>query len=80
MVKLGLYLLQTYKPSSPKYLYKFLVRTCSKLPPDAATFYRSSIRKEYEQHCEEDDPDRIQQIMDRAVKDAEWILKKYTKQ
>ena len=38
------------------------------------------FRKEYEQHCEEDDPERIQQIMDRAVKDAEWILKKYTKQ
>ena len=36
------------------------------------------FRKEYEQHREEDDPERIQQIMDRAVKDAEWILKKYT--
>ena len=73
-----------------------MVRTCSRLPPDAANYYRSSIRytlmlfenrkiflfisfrKEYEQHCEEDDPERIQQIMDRAVKDAEWILKKYT--
>ena len=36
-------------------------------------------RKEYEQHSEEDDPERVQQIIDRAVRDAEWILKKYNK-
>ena len=39
----------------------------------------SDCRKEYEQHVEEDDPERIQQIIDRAVRDAEWILKKYNK-
>ena len=39
----------------------------------------SVCRKEYEQHTEEDDPERIQQIIDRAVRDAEWILKKYNK-
>ena len=39
----------------------------------------SNYRKEYEQHTEEDDPERIQQIIDRAVRDAEWILKKYNK-
>jgi len=60
-------------------LYKFLLRSCSVLPPDAAKFYRSSIRKEYEQHREEDDAERVDQIMERAVKDAEWILKKYKK-
>ena len=37
-------------------------------------------RKEYEQHSEEDDAERVQQIIDRAVRDAEWILKKYNKQ
>ena len=36
-------------------------------------------RKEYEQHSEEDDQERIKQIMERAVKDAEWILNKYKK-
>ena len=37
-------------------------------------------RTEYDQHREEDDQERIQQIMERAVKDAEWILQKYNKQ
>ena len=37
------------------------------------------VRKEFEQHSEEDDPERIQQIMERGVKDADWILKKYKK-
>ena len=39
-----------------------------------------NFRTEYDQHREEDDQERIQQIMERAVKDAEWILKKYNKQ
>ena len=38
------------------------------------------FRTEYDQHREEDDPERIQQIMERAVRDAEWIIKKYKKQ
>ena len=40
----------------------------------------SFFRKEYEQHSEEDDQERVQQIMERAVRDAEWILNKYKKQ
>ncbi len=32
-----------------------------------------------EQHAEEDDPERLQQIYDRAIEDAEWIVKKYKK-
>ena len=39
-----------------------------------------NCRKEYDQHREEDDQERIQQIMERAVMDAEWILEKYNKQ
>ena len=37
-------------------------------------------RTEYDQHREEDDTERIQQIMERAVRDAEWIVRKYSKQ
>ncbi|XP_027854666.1 LYR motif-containing protein 9 isoform X1 [Xiphophorus couchianus] len=33
----------------------------------------------YNSHSDEDDPERIQMIIQRAVKDAEWILDKYTK-
>jgi len=80
MVKLSTVLCKSLKPSTPKSLYKFLLQTCSRLPPDASKFYKTAVRTEYDQHREEDDPERIQQIMERAVKDAEWILKKYNKQ
>ena len=78
-MKASQFLLQSFNPSNPRSLYKFLVRSCNQLPSDAASFYKVSVRKEFEQHSEEDDPERIQQIMDRAVKDADWILKKYKK-
>eukprot|EP00091_Calanus_sinicus_P014157 TRINITY_DN31548_c0_g1_i1.p1 TRINITY_DN31548_c0_g1~~TRINITY_DN31548_c0_g1_i1.p1 ORF type:complete len:160 (-),score=36.08 TRINITY_DN31548_c0_g1_i1:223-702(-) len=77
MVSLTSVLYNSFKPTNPKSLYKFLLRSCSVLPPDAAKFYRVSVRKEYEQHREEEDPERVEQIMERAVKDAEWILNKY---
>lgn len=41
--------------------------------------YFSIIRATYEQHAEEDDPERIQQIIERSVEDAQWIVKKYNK-
>ena len=50
------------------------------MPPDAGKFYKKSVRTEYDQHREENDQERIQQIMERAVRDAEWILNKYSKQ
>ena len=33
----------------------------------------------YIQHAEEDDPERLKQIIERSVEDAEWIVKKYSK-
>ena len=30
----------------------------------------------YEQHSDERDPERIQQIIDRSIEDADWIVKK----
>jgi len=71
--------LQNIVKTSPKGLYKYLLRTCSALPPDASKFYKSAVRKEYAQHRDEDDPERVEQIMERALKDADWILKKYKK-
>jgi len=38
--------------STTKALYKYLIRQTERLPADAKTFYRSSIRREYEQHQE----------------------------
>ena len=59
-------------------------------------FYKRSVRKEYEQHWDEEvnekfqkcfgkhqksfqDPERVEQIMERAVMDADWVVKKYAK-
>ena len=41
--------LQQLKHGSPRALYKFLLRSCDKLPPDAAAFYRVSVR--WAAHC-----------------------------
>jgi len=63
---------------SPKGLYKDLLRKCDLLPKSAGKFYKQSVRKEFEQHRDEKDTERVDQIVERAVKDMDWILKKYT--
>ena len=85
------------KISTVRGLYKFLLKETTKLPDDAAKFYKTQIRAvslflhnwvdfretfinfEYQgfyQHAEEDDPQRIEAIISRAVEDADWIVKK----
>ena len=32
--------------------------------------------QEYEQHQDEADPERIKQMIDQSIKDAEWIVNK----
>jgi len=71
-------LLLSYKPSNPKNLYKHLLRSFDTLPKLEGKFYKQSVRKEYDQHWDEEDPERIEQIMERAVRDKEWILAKYS--
>ncbi|XP_043269555.1 LYR motif-containing protein 9 isoform X2 [Venturia canescens] len=62
---------------TPKHLYKYLMRECNKLPGDAQKFYKHSIRQSFKQHVIEPDPERVKQIMEKALYDAEWVLKKY---
>ena len=64
---------------SPLTLYKYLLRQTELLPASAANFYRDSIRRGYGQHTEEDDPERIEQIVQRAKQDAKWIVEKVDK-
>ena len=64
------------KIQTARALYKFLMRETRKLPQDASKFYQKSIRHGFEQHKEEDDPERIEQIISRSIEDAHWILKK----
>uniref|UniRef100_A0A146ZNM3 LYR motif-containing protein 9 n=2 Tax=Fundulus heteroclitus TaxID=8078 RepID=A0A146ZNM3_FUNHE len=71
----GVELIQT-----PVQLYRYLLRCCRRLPSTPMQqHYRHAIRQGYNSHSDEDDPERIQMIIQRAVKDAEWILEKYAK-
>lgn len=64
---------------SPKLLYKFLLRECERLPKDAQWFYKHSIKQSFKQHVIEPDKERVRQIMEKAVRDAEWVVNKYKK-
>uniref|UniRef100_A0A3Q2DPN4 LYR motif-containing protein 9 n=1 Tax=Cyprinodon variegatus TaxID=28743 RepID=A0A3Q2DPN4_CYPVA len=63
---------------TPLQLYRYLLRCCRQLPSTAMQqHYRHAIRQvSAGRHSDEDDPERIQMMIQRAVKDAEWILDK----
>ncbi|XP_017760381.1 PREDICTED: LYR motif-containing protein 9-like [Eufriesea mexicana] len=63
---------------SSKQLYKFLLRECERLPKEAQGFYKFSVKQSFKQHLLETDKERIRQIMEKAVQDAGWVVKKYT--
>ncbi|XP_074534834.1 LYR motif-containing protein 9 [Halichoeres trimaculatus] len=65
---------------NPVQLYRYLLRCCRLLPTSAMQqHYRHAIRQGYNSHSDEDDQERIQLIIQRAITDADWILGKYTK-
>ncbi|KAI4815788.1 hypothetical protein KUCAC02_005915 [Chaenocephalus aceratus] len=61
----------------PVQLYRHLLRCCRQLPTEAMQkHYRHAIRQGYTSHADEDDQERVQMIVQRAVVDADWILTK----
>lgn len=73
-------LCSTKPQRTPKEFYKYLLRECEKLPNNGPRkFYKDSVKQSFKQHVNETDPERIQQIIDRAYEDTAWILKKYKK-
>ncbi|XP_058268921.1 LYR motif-containing protein 9 [Hemibagrus wyckioides] len=65
---------------TPVQLYRYLLRCCRLLPSAAMqTHYRHTVRQSYNSHADEDDPERIRMIIQRAITDADWILNKYIK-
>ena len=82
---------QNIKTSDNEKLMSWVCRSCLLF----SQFYKRSVRKEYEQHWDEEvnylrkelktkclsfqDPERVDQIMERAVMDADWVVKKYAK-
>uniref|UniRef100_A0A8C9W6P9 LYR motif-containing protein 9 n=1 Tax=Scleropages formosus TaxID=113540 RepID=A0A8C9W6P9_SCLFO len=62
---------------TPAHLYRYLLRCCKLLPTAAMEqHYRHAVRQGFNSHSDEDDPERIQQIIKRAIDDADWILEK----
>ncbi|XP_029922583.1 LYR motif-containing protein 9 [Myripristis murdjan] len=65
---------------TPVHLYRYLLRCCRLLPSNAMRkHYQHAIRQGYNSHADEEDPERIKMIIERAIADADWILDKYTK-
>ncbi|XP_053426091.1 LYR motif-containing protein 9 isoform X2 [Nycticebus coucang] len=65
----------------PLQLYRYLLRCCRQLPAKGIQeHYRHAVRQSFRVHSDEDNPERIQQIIKRAIEDADWIMNKYKKQ
>ncbi|XP_042298241.1 LYR motif-containing protein 9 [Sceloporus undulatus] len=65
----------------PLQLYRYLLRCCKALPgKNVQEHYKHAIRQSFKVHGDEDNPERIQQIIKRAIEDADWIMEKYKKQ
>lgn len=60
-------------------LYKYLWRVCEKLPKDSQAHYKHFVRQSFNSHADETDPERVEEIIQQALKDADWVLKKYEK-
>ncbi|XP_073526868.1 LYR motif-containing protein 9 [Phyllobates terribilis] len=65
----------------PLQLYRYLLRCCKQLPNENLQhYYKHAIRQSFRVHADEDDSERIQQIVKRAIEDADWVMNKYKKQ
>lgn len=62
--------------TKPTSLYRHLLRECRQLPDNVQDYYKHYWRQQFNSHSDETDPERIQAIMDQAVKDMEWIRNK----
>ncbi|KAI5931495.1 LYR motif-containing protein 9 [Manis javanica] len=62
----------------PLQLYRYLLRCCQQLPTKGIQeHYKHAVRQSFRVHSDEDNPERIQQIIKRAIEDADWIMTKY---
>ncbi|ELK26917.1 hypothetical protein MDA_GLEAN10016802 [Myotis davidii] len=62
---------------TPLQLYRYLLRCCRQLPTKGIQeHYRHAVRQSFRVHSDEDNPERIQQIIKRAIEDADWIMNK----
>ncbi|XP_033028350.1 LYR motif-containing protein 9 [Lacerta agilis] len=65
---------------SPLQLYRYLLRCCKLLPgKNVQEHYKHAIRQSFQVHADEDNPERIRQIINRSIEDADWVMEKYKK-
>ncbi|XP_063107257.1 LYR motif-containing protein 9 isoform X1 [Cavia porcellus] len=65
----------------PLQLYRYLLCCCRQLPTQGIQeHYKHAVRQSFRVHADEDNPERIQQIIKRAIEDADWVMNKYRKQ
>jgi len=64
---------------TPIKLYKCLMKSCEMLPRAACNHYKNMVRQEFKSHRDETDKERVKQIIQRSIEDADWIVKKYKK-
>lgn len=58
-------------------LYRDLLKQIKKLPRNSRQYYRQNLKGGFINHSEESDPERLEQLIQGARKDAEFILTKY---
>eukprot|EP00038_Savillea_parva_P029133 m.69010 g.69010 ORF g.69010 m.69010 type:complete len:82 (+) comp8555_c0_seq2:64-309(+) len=58
-------------------LYRQLLKRVAQLPPANQQYYKDFVRQGFASHADEDDVERLAQISDRALKDADWVVAKY---
>ena len=66
----------TARVGTSRALYKHLLREVGKLPKEARPHYKHHVRQGFNQHRDETDPERVQQIIAQAIKDAAWLVNK----
>ncbi|XP_063300129.1 LYR motif-containing protein 9 isoform X1 [Pelobates fuscus] len=66
---------------TPLQLYRYLLRCCKQLPNEnVQNYYKHAIKQSFRVHADDNDHARVQQIIKRAIEDADWIMNKYKTQ
>ncbi|KAL4224171.1 LYR motif-containing protein 9 [Mactra antiquata] len=69
----------SHNVNTPVQLYRYLLRCIRQLPNSVQGHYQHHVRQQYRSHCDETDPERIKQIINKSIEDSDWLLKKYKK-
>jgi len=59
------------------HLWRHILRSTKKLDERVQSYYKEHARSNFNQHKQEDDPERIKEIIDASNYQVEWILRKY---